>query len=388
MEYRRFGKMDWQVSALGFGAMRLPLLEKKWANIDEQLSEKMLRYAIDHGVNYIDTAYGYHEGNSELFLGRLLKEGGFRGKIKLATKMPIWLVERAADFDRYLNEQLQKLQTDHIDCYLLHGLNQRFWPKMRDLNVGEWARSAVADGRIGYFGFSFHDDFDTFEEIVDAYDNWDLCQIQYNFMDVEYQAGTKGLHYAAQKGLAVVVMEPLRGGKFTQAPPQKIVDVLARAPKKRTMPEWGLQWVLDQTEVSVALSGMSAMEHVEENVAIAERSGKNALSGEEMKIVDELREAYKGLAPIPCTKCEYCMPCPSGIDIPRVFELYNEAFIYGDKSTPRLRYRQMPEERWADNCTECGTCEEMCPQNIEVAEWLKKVHQFLGPKPKQENSAK
>ncbi|MBN1662392.1 MAG: aldo/keto reductase [Deltaproteobacteria bacterium] len=382
MEYRRFGRMDWKVSALGFGAMRLPVIDRKQAAIDEPLAGRMIAYAVEHGVNYFDTAYGYHEGRSEPFVGRVLKEGGYRDKVKLATKMPIWLVETAADFDRYLNEQLQKLQTDHIDCYLLHGLNQRFWPKMRDLGVGNWAEGAVADGRIGHFGFSFHDDFDTFKDIIDTYDNWDICQIQYNFMDIEYQAGTIGLKYAADKGLAVVVMEPLRGGKFTKAPPQKIKDILEKAPRKRSLPEWALQWVLDQPEVSVALSGMSAMEHVEENCGIAAQSAKNALSAEEMEIIAQLRDAYKGLSPIPCTKCEYCMPCTGGINIPYVFDLYNEAFIYGDKAMPRVRYRQQPEEKWGNQCTECGACENMCPQHIEIIEWMKKVHAFLGPKPK------
>jgi hypothetical protein len=383
MEYRRFGKLDWQASALGFGAMRLPVIDKKQAAIDEPLAKRMISHAIDHGVNYIDTAYGYHEGQSEPFVGRVLKEGGYRGKVKLATKMPIWLVQTAADFDRYLNEQLRKLETDHIDCYLLHGLNQRFWPTVRDLDVGKWAEGAVADGRIGHFGFSFHDDFDTFKSIVDAYSNWDLCQIQYNFMDIEYQAGTKGLKYAAEKGLAVVVMEPLRGGKFTKDLPPQIRDILAKAPRKRSMAEWAFQWVFDQPEVSVALSGMSAMEHVEENVGIAERSGRNPLSEDEMKIIDQLCNAYKGLSPISCTKCEYCMPCTGGINIPYVFDLYNEAFIYGDKAMPRVRYRQQPADRWGDQCTECGTCEDMCPQHIEIIEWMKKVHAFLGPKPKQ-----
>jgi hypothetical protein len=202
-------------------------------------------------------------------------------------------------------------------------------------------------------------------------------------MDIEYQAGTKGLKYAAEKGLAVVVMEPLRGGKFTKDLPPQIRDILAKAPRKRSMAEWAFQWVFDQPEVSVALSGMSAMEHVEENVGIAERSGRNPLSEDEMKIIDQLCNAYKGLSPISCTKCEYCMPCTGGINIPYVFDLYNEAFIYGDKAMPRVRYRQQPADRWGDQCTECGTCEDMCPQHIEIIEWMKKVHAFLGPKPKQ-----
>jgi uncharacterized protein len=380
MEYRRFGKLDWQGSALGFGAMRLPVLDNKAANIDEPLAKRMISYAIEHGVNYLDTAYGYHEGQSELCVGRALKEGGYRDKVKLATKMPVWLVGSPGDFDRLLNEQLQKLQTDRIDCYLLHGLNQAFWPKVRNLGVTKWAEKAIADGRIHHLGFSFHDDLPAFKAIIDDYDKWNFCQIQYNFMDIEYQAGTAGLKYAADKGLAVVVMEPLRGGKFTKDLPQQMKDVLAKAPRKRSSAEWALQWVLDQPEVSLALSGMSAMEHVEENVAIAERSAENHLTADELKIIDQMRDIYQSLSPIACTKCEYCMPCPNGVNISRAFELYNEVFIYNDKRQPRMRYRSIPEEQWANQCTECGECEELCPQNIEIPEWLKKVHDFLGPR--------
>jgi predicted aldo/keto reductase-like oxidoreductase len=204
MQYHRFGKLDFQGSALGFGAMRLPTVDGK---IDEAEASKMIRYAIDHGVNYVDTAYPYHEGTGEAFVGRALK-GSYREKVKLATKLPSWEVQTADDFDKYLNIQLERLQLDYVDFYLLHSLNKDHWPKLRDLGVLEWAEKAIASGRFRYLGFSFHDDYDTFKQIVDAYD-WPMCQIQYNYMDVENQAGTKGLQYAASKGIAVVIMEPL-----------------------------------------------------------------------------------------------------------------------------------------------------------------------------------
>ncbi len=270
MQYRDFGKLDWKASALGFGAMRLPLKDKDPADVDEPESIRMIRYAIDRGVNYLDTAYMYHGGHSEDIVGRALKDG-YREKMKLATKMPVRMAESASDFDRLLNEQLERLGTK-IDFYLLHGLNRQSWTKVRDLGVLRWAEGAMADGRFDYLGFSFHDNLEAFKSIIDDYDNWTLGQIQYNYMDVEYQAGTEGLKYAADRGLAVVVMEPLRGGKLARAPEQ-VAGVWESAPQNRSAVEWALQWVWDQPEVSIALSGMSAMEQVLENVDIANRSG-------------------------------------------------------------------------------------------------------------------
>jgi predicted aldo/keto reductase-like oxidoreductase len=231
MQYRRFGKLDWKGSALGFGCMRFPIIGSERANIDEPEATRMLYYAIEHGVNYLDTAYTYHDGNSESFVGWVLT-GSYRQKVRLATKLPCWKVEVPADFDRLLTEQLARLQTDHIDFYLLHGLDQKSWHKMRDMDVLEWAEGAIADGRIGHLGFSFHDEYVVFQEIVDAYDRWAFCQIQYNYMDVENQAGTKGLRYAASKGLAVVIMEPLLGGRLVD-PPEPIQELWDTAAQKR-----------------------------------------------------------------------------------------------------------------------------------------------------------
>jgi predicted aldo/keto reductase-like oxidoreductase len=376
MQYRTFGKLDWKPSALGFGAMRLPRIDDDPARIDEPLATRMVRYAIDHGVNYVDTAYPYHRETSETFLGRALQDG-YRERIKLATKLPCWKVEKLEDFDRFLNEQLGKLQTDHIDFYLLHSLNAGSWAKVRDQGVLRWAEGALADGRIRHLGFSFHDKYEVFQEIVDASDLWQFCQIQYNYMDIEEQAGTKGLRYAAGKGLAVVVMEPIRGGQLAGEVPDSVQALWDLAPVRRTPAEFALQWVWNQPEISVVLSGMSTMEQVVENVESAGRSGVGILNEEELAIIDRVRERYRELSPIPCTKCEYCLPCPNGVKIPTVFEIYNELMMYGDPGRAKWFYSTLDDAERANNCIECGECLDKCPQSIEIPDWLAKVHATL-----------
>lgn len=383
MRYRTFGKLDWRVSALGFGAMRLPLTGSDQANVDESESICMIRYAIDHGVNYLDTAYPYHSGQSERAVGRALLDG-YRNRMKLATKLPVRHVESGRDFDRFFSEQLHRLRTEKIDFYLLHGLNSQSWPKVRDLGVLRWAEAQIASGRIDYLGFSFHDDYEVFKEIVDAYDNWTLCQVLYNFMDVDHQAGHRGVEYAASKGLAVVAMEPLRGGGLSRKPPEQVAKVWESAPRNLNRVEWALQWVWNQPEISVALSGMSSIEQVVENIAIADRSGPGALKADDLAFIERVRQAYNGLSPIPCTNCKYCMPCPNSVEIPGILEIYNEVVIYDDLERGRFRYcgpaGWLRDEQRADQCIECGDCEEACPQQIPVRDWLKKAHSLLGPK--------
>ncbi|MFC2108691.1 aldo/keto reductase [Candidatus Bipolaricaulota bacterium] len=376
MQYRTFGKLDWKPSALGFGAMRLPILENDPGKIDEELTTRMIRTAIDAGVNYVDTAWPYHKEQSEPVVGRCLQDG-YRDKVKLATKMPSWLIKEESDFDKHLNIQLERLQTDRIDFYLLHALNKTFWPNLRDLGVFEWAEKAIASGRIGHLGFSFHDDLPVFKEIVDAYD-WTFCQIMYNYMDIEFQAGREGLHHAVNKGLAVVVMEPLRGGSLTQPAPSPVADLWTSAPTQRAQADWALQWLWNQPEVSLLLSGMSEMQHVEENLKSAANSRVGSLTAEELDLVHRVSEAYRALSPIPCTDCKYCMPCPSGVAIPHIFSIYNDYKMYGDEAGANRSYNQFtkPESR-ADQCVECGECEKACPQQIEIIDWLKKAHALL-----------
>jgi len=293
----------------------------------------------------------------------------------------------AEDFDKVLDEQRTKLQTDKIDFYLLHGLDRGRWPHLKQINIMSRAERAKADGRIGNFGFSFHDDYDTFKGIIDDYDAWDFCQIQYNYMDIENQAGTKGLKYAADKGVAVIVMEPVRGGRLAK-PPESVQKMIKEGSRPWSAAEWALQWVWNQPEVTFALSGMSTMEQVVENLTAAGRSGAGTFSPADIAFVDRLREAYKGLSPVPCTSCRYCMPCEFGVEIPRIFEIYNEAAMFGDAGQARFIYRGAspralkPEQR-ADMCTDCLRCVELCPQKIDIPKWLDKAHEFLGPPPAQ-----
>jgi len=380
MQYRRFGKLDWKCSALGFGAMRLPTTDNaNSGNVDEALAVRMMRYAIDHGVNYIDSAYMYHNGMSERVVAKALQDG-YRQRVKVATKLPVAMVTSLEQADRIFNEQLEKLQTPRMDFYLFHGLSANNWAKVKDLGLIKWAEGKMAAGLISYLGFSFHDELSVFKEIVNGYDNWTLAQVQYNYMDVNHQAGIMGVKYAASKGLAVVVMEPIRGGNLSRKPPEAVMKVWNTAPCVRTQAEWALMWVLNQPEISLALSGMSTLEQVIENVGVAERSGSGLMNSVELALLDKVREAYRGMHPVPCTKCRYCMPCPNGVDIPGIFEIYNEAKAFDVIDMGRFRYNSpfgLKPEQKADHCIECGQCQEACPQKIEIPKWLKQIHQEL-----------
>ncbi len=368
MKYRKFGKLDWEVSALGFGAMRLPILDNDTSKIDEPEAIRMIRHAIDQGVNYVDTAYPYHRGNSEFLVGKALKDG-YRQKVALATKMPTWLVEKREDFDKYLDEQLGKLQTERMDFYLLHGLSNQRWPKIRDLGVTDWAEEKIDEGKIGHIGFSFHDEYPMIKEIVDHYDGWTFCQIQYNYMDTEssYRApGTKGLKHAASKGLAVVVMEPIQGGRLAITSPPEIQELWDEAPVERSPAEWALQWVWNHPEVSVVLSGMSTMQHVVENIESAGRSGPGILTREELDVVAEVQKKYAELGYIGCTKCLYCQPCPEGVLIPQIIGVLNENYTKSRDEAKKAYLEALPEEGRAGKCAQCGTCEEQCPQGLPI----------------------
>jgi hypothetical protein len=379
MIYRQFPRVAQDLSILGFGCMRLPVLENR--QIDEPNAKEMIRYAIDSGVNYIDTAYPYHDGQSEPVVGRALLEG-YREKVQIATKLPSWLITCREDMDRYLDEQLERLGTDHIDFYLVHGLNKAAWETTSRCGVLEFLDDAVADGRIRYPAFSFHDALPLFKEITDAYD-WTFAQIQYNFMDADYQAGTEGLCYAAERDLGIVVMEPLRGGLLAKNAPG-IREIYEGATVRRTPAEWGLRWVWNHPGVTVVLSGMSSMEQVVENIAFAQQGIAGSLSLDDHTIIRQVRDAFNSRVKISCTGCRYCMPCPNGVDIPGCFDFYNQAHIYDAKDQSGGIYSWALSgvfggiPGYASCCIECGECEPKCPQGLPIPALLKDVAEYFG----------
>lgn len=374
MLYRTMPRTGDRVSILGFGCMRLPLNAE--GGIDGPRATALIRSAIDRGVNYVDTAWGYHDGESEPAVGRAL-EDGYRERVLLATKLPSWLVEKPSDMDRFLDEQLKRLRTDHIDYYLIHSLNRDRWENVRRNGYGEFLDRALADGRIRRTGFSFHDALPLFREIVDDRD-WDFCQVQYNYLDTEYQAGTEGIRYASGRGLGVIVMEPLRGGNLARGVPEAIMRIWGESPSGLSPAAWALRWVWDHPEVGVVLSGMTTESDLEENLATAELGTSNSLTGAERDMVRRVAEEYRDRMRVGCTGCRYCLPCPAGVNIPECFNRYNMAFMFDDLEKARSTYPVFlkPEAR-ASVCVKCGACEEKCPQNLPIREHLESVADLL-----------
>lgn len=375
MQYRAFGKDRFQVSALGFGTMRLPTRED--GHVDEAETIRMLRYGIDHGINYIDTAYPYHDGQSEIVVGKALRDG-YREKVLLATKFPTWMAESDSDFDRIFQEQFDRLDVDRIDIYMLHSLGKSFWEQALKFRLLDRIVEKREQGLVDRIGFSFHDDLDTFKEIVDYFD-WDFCQIQYNYINETVQAGTAGLKYAAEKGLSVAVMEPLFGGILAD-PPGAMKEIIDRAGVDPV--DLALRWLWNRPEVSLVLSGMSGMEQTVHNIEIAARSGVGDFGRDEERLVEELRQAHARSMPVKCTKCRYCLPCPSGVAIPQCFEYYNEACAAEGNADllHKNLYMMLPPESRASRCTSCGECEQKCPQKLPIPKHLREVaERFEGP---------
>ena len=385
MFYRELGKTGEKLSILGFGCMRFPTLGNDPDRIDEAKALPMLRKAVDSGVNYIDTAYPYHgtgfgnPGASEPFVGRALRDG-YRQRVNLATKLPVWMVREREDMDRLLDEQLKRLETDSIDFYLLHALDIKRWKTVEALGITEFLDSAIADGRIRYAGFSFHDSLEHFIPIVDAYD-WSFCQIQYNFLDETFEAGKSGLHYAVSEGMGVIVMEPLRGGSLAQCPAEA-EKAYNSCGVKRSPAEWALRWIWNQPEVSVVLSGMTEMSQLEENLKIAGKASANSMSPHELEVIREVTRIYREKIPVGCTACRYCMPCESGVNIPICLQIYIDYHVFDDdisQARNKWRYKLAlsPEAR-ASACTDCKKCLERCPQHIDIPRELEKVKGLFG----------
>jgi hypothetical protein len=359
--------------------MRLPTLDgqRNSTNIDEAEAIRMIRHAVDNGVNYLDTAYPYHGGQSEIVVGKALRDG-YRQRVKLATKLPTWLVNAPDDFDRILDEQLKKLQTASIDFYLFHALNKENWNNVvLRHNLLAKAEAALADGRIRHIGFSFHGDYDAFAEILNGYDRWSMCQIQFNYMDIDKQAGIRGLKLAAARRVAVVVMEPLLGGRLA-IPPEDIQQLMLNHHVQRSAAEWALDWLWDQEEVSLVLSGMSTMDQVEQNLEFADESSVGCLTPADQQLIGNIRTLYSARTVIPCTRCGYCMPCPNGVNIPGNFEIFNYAHTFDDRINARMHYKVfLKESERAAACAFCGVCEPLCPQQIEIPKFMTKVAVFM-----------
>jgi predicted aldo/keto reductase-like oxidoreductase len=371
MLYRRFGRTEIDLSILGFGCMRLPTIGNKSDKIDYPKAAQLLHYAIDHGVNFVDTAYFYHaavfleRGESEVFLGEALS-GGWREKVHLATKMPVFKITQREQMGTFLKEQLERLKTNSVDFYLLHGLDGELWNRMRDLGVREFLDKKKAEGKFKFPAFSFHGKAEDFIRICDEYD-WAYAQIQYNYMDIAFQAGNKGLRYAADKGIGVVVMEPLRGGKLAQNLTTEMTSFFNASAIKRSPAEWALRFVWNEAGVSSLLSGMNCMEQVVENIRAADNGLANSLNKEELLMFDKLRSAMETRRKADCTACRYCMPCLSGVDIPGVLAALNTAAIWNDL-TGYVR-----ADGKASKCTECKACERICPQEIPISSLMKEA---------------
>lgn len=375
MQYRIFKKFDKEVSLLGMGAMRLPETENGQINEPEAID--IIRSAIDAGVNYVDTAFGYHNGQSEGLVGKALKDG-YREKVLLADKMPIWLAKDEEHMKEMFQTQLERLDTDYIDMYLVHSVNKPNWKRIKKLNLMPFLEEMKAAGKIKHIGFSFHDSYELFEEVLDSYP-WEFCQIQLNYMDKDIQAGVKGLKLAAEKGLSVIIMEPLKGGKLTTGIPPTVQELWDNAPVKRTPAEWGFKWLANMPEVTLILSGMSSREQLQQNIATVSAADLNVLSDEERELIDKVSDEYNRLIKYSCTGCEYCLPCPQKLKIPDLIDTLNEWNIYGQNPATKMEYVEwVPEGRHASDCISCKACEKKCPQGLPIAQIMKETSEIFG----------
>jgi predicted aldo/keto reductase-like oxidoreductase len=374
MLYREMPKTGDKLSILGFGCMRLP---GSAARVNEEEAIRQIRYAVDQGVNYLDTAWPYHNGNSEVVLGKALKDG-YRERVKVADKLPHWLCEKREDMDYYLDEQLKRLDLEQIDYYLIHMLDGGTWRKALDMGVVDFMDRAKASGKIAHIGFSFHGPREDFKTVVDGYD-WEFCQIQYNILDEHAQAGIEGLVYARSKDIGVIIMEPLRGGALAGKLPKEVEAVYRKADADRSNADWALRWIWNHPGIITVLSGMNSMDQIDENLKIASEADIHSMSTVETDTVSTAAETFRNLMKVPCTGCQYCMPCPKGVNIPSAFTFYNQKYLFKQGFMSRAMYLlqhgtiQGREPSLASQCVACGLCMKHCPQSIQIPSELKTV---------------
>lgn len=369
MRYRRFGPLDWEASILGLGAAMLPE--------DRRASIELIRCAIDHGVNYFDLGYPYNMERHDRLAAVVAEalNGAFRDRVRVAVTLPSDLIHSTADLDRYLSRQLEKTGLDRADFCLFGRLNRGNWPVLEVLGALKWVETAIRDGRIGGMGFSFHDHYQPLKSIVESYDHWVLGQFQFSFMDIRHDPGISGIKYAARKGLAVVVNEPLKTGRLLRDIPQPAAQIYAGAAVKRSLAEWCLKFVWNYPEVTTIVGDIASTGEFMESLTLADSAGPDSYGIEEEVLISSVRDAYLALRQIQCSSCQACMPCPEEIDVPRIFELYNDALMYGDLETARLIYAN--ERHNAHCCTECFSCENRCAKRLPVIEWLRKSCRLL-----------
>ncbi len=380
MLYRSFPKMpDLKISTLGLGLMRLPVNPEN-SSIDYEKTKELVCLALEQGVNYFDTAWPYHGGTSEIVFGQIVKELGIRDKIYIADKMPIWDIDSKEKARSIFEKQLEKLQTDHVDFYLLHAMSKDHWEKVKKLDLLSLLDELKAAGKIRHLGFSFHDTPDVFEKIVDEYPAAEFCQVQYNYLDGDIQGTAKDIQYAAIRGIGTIVMEPLRGGLLA-VPPKGISDIFLKAEQKFHPAEWGLSWVLQNPGVVCTLSGMSAAEQMLMNCKTASAAVPDSMSAGQLKIVESAADWFKQRIKVPCTGCRYCMPCPRKVDIPAVFAEWNRMSMTGaleDGPAVSPNYTKLKKEgHGADLCVFCHKCETVCPQKIKIPDMLAEAGKTL-----------
>ncbi len=378
MQYRK-NRAGESVSILGYGCMRF---SHKGTGLDYEKAEAELLRAKELGVNYFDTAYIY-PGSEEL-LGRFMEEHACREEMRVATKLPQYMVRKLATADRYFEEELRRLRTDYIDYYLMHMVTDvQQWRNLCKLGIEDWIAEKKASGAIRHIGFSFHGNTDLFVQMIDAYD-WDFCQIQYNYMDETTQAGRAGLQAAASKGIPVIIMEPLRGGKLAAGLPREAEQAFTESGRSWAPAEWALRWLWDQPEVTCVLSGMNSLEMVEQNCAVASEAQVGELTEEDHATLERVKQAIRASERVGCTGCSYCMPCPQGVDIPALFRCYNHMYTEG-KNSGRQEYWQTvslrKQKAFARQCVGCGKCERHCPQGIEIRKQIRIADRELRPLP-------